>query len=82
MPLQKLRMLPLRLLRRRAWVPPNIKAPLIESERAVEEEDTPGYDPKRFYPMRLGEVLGRSISSLVKSWIWYEFNCVAGQRSP
>jgi hypothetical protein len=50
---------PLRVLQSAVWPPPTTVAPIIgENEiTLVEEEKTPYYNPKRFYPTRLGEIL-------------------------
>jgi len=45
---------PLRILHSHPWPLSTAVAPLI---CPIEEETTPCYDPKRFYPTRLGEVL-------------------------
>lgn len=48
---------PLKTIRTRPW-PESTAAPaLLDKSNPVEEEQTPYYDPKRFYPARLGEVL-------------------------
>ena len=50
-------MSPLRLLQSDLWPLSTAVAPLINEKQPIEEEKTPYYDPKRFYPTRLGEVL-------------------------
>ena len=46
-----------RVLRTRPWPMTTAVAPFIDDSRPMEEEATPYYNPKRFYPTRLGEVL-------------------------
>lgn len=50
-------MRPLRLLQRQPWPLSTATAPALDASQPIEEEKTPYYDPKRFYPARLGEVL-------------------------
>ena len=50
-------MIPLRVLQSRPRPLSTAVAPLIAESQPIEEEKTPYYDPKRFYPPRLGEVL-------------------------
>lgn len=45
------------MLQSHAWPPPTTVAAVIDGVAPVEEEKTPYYDPKRFYPTALGEVL-------------------------
>jgi serine/threonine-protein kinase SRPK3 len=47
----------LRALQRRPWPLSTTVAPRLDASQLVEEEKTPYYDPNRFYPARLGEVL-------------------------
>lgn len=47
----------LRLLKHRPWRYSTAIAPRLDNDRPVEEELTPYYDPSRFYPARLGDVL-------------------------
>lgn len=37
--------------------PPSAIAPALDKCKPIEEERTPYYDPKRFYPAHLGEIL-------------------------
>lgn len=47
----------LRAIRTRPW-PESIAVPaLLNESEPIEEEKTPYYDPKHFYPARLGEIL-------------------------
>jgi serine/threonine-protein kinase SRPK3 len=48
---------PLSAIRCRPWPQPTAIAPVLDRSNPVEEERTPYYDPKRFYPARLGEIL-------------------------
>ena len=48
---------PLRLLKHRPWRSSTAIAPRLHNSQLVEEELAPYYDPSRFYPARLGEVL-------------------------
>ncbi|KAI9728115.1 MAG: hypothetical protein M1834_007831 [Cirrosporium novae-zelandiae] len=49
---------PLRTLQHSPWAPSAVVPPLLDRSLLIEEEKTPYYDPKRFYPARLGEVIG------------------------
>ena len=49
---------PLKLLRSNPWPPSTAVAPVIDESQLVEEENSPSYDPQRFYPTQLSEVLG------------------------
>ncbi|POR31911.1 Uncharacterized protein TPAR_07878 [Tolypocladium paradoxum] len=49
-------MRPLALLRRQPWPMP-APFPSLDPSQPIEEENTPYYDPKRFYPAHLGQVL-------------------------
>lgn len=40
------------------WPPSSVVAPQWRSPGPIEEEKTPDYDASRFYPARLGQVLG------------------------
>jgi serine/threonine-protein kinase SRPK3 len=55
--LKKWRMNPFRLLYSHPWPPSTAVAPVIDESQLVEEEKTPCYDPRRFYPTQLSEVL-------------------------
>ncbi|KAG2417845.1 hypothetical protein HFD88_000944 [Aspergillus terreus] len=44
-------------LRHRPWPPSTVAAPRLPINEPIEEERTPYYDPARFYPARLGDVL-------------------------
>lgn len=44
-------------LRHRPWPPSTVAAPRLPINEPIEEERTPYYDPVRFYPARLGDVL-------------------------
>lgn len=48
---------PLRLLKHLPWPSSTAIAPRLDNGQLVEEELAPYYDPSRFYPARLGEVL-------------------------
>lgn len=48
---------PLRILQYRPWPLSTAVAPVISESKPLEEEKSPYYDPERFYPARLGEVL-------------------------
>lgn len=50
-------MSPLQLLQSHPWPLSTAITPRIDEKQPIEEERTPYYDPKRFYPTRLGEVL-------------------------
>jgi serine/threonine-protein kinase SRPK3 len=47
----------LRLLRKKSWPISQAVAPSLDSSVLIEEEWSPLYDPRHFYPARLGEVL-------------------------
>ncbi|RSL67614.1 hypothetical protein CEP53_002903 [Fusarium sp. AF-6] len=42
---------------RKPWPKSSILAPRLDTFVPIEEEKTPNYDPKRFYPVHLGQVL-------------------------
>lgn len=48
---------PLRAIRTRPWPESTAATALLDESNPVEEEKTPSYDPKLFYPARLGEIL-------------------------
>lgn len=48
---------PLRAIRTRPWLETTAVPLLLDESQLVEEEKTPYYSPKRFYPARLGEIL-------------------------
>ena len=48
---------PLRLFTRRPWPSSAAIAPRLENDQLIEEELTQYYDPSRFYPAQLGDVL-------------------------
>lgn len=48
---------PVRALQQRPWPLSKRVAPNLPIRDAVEEERTPNYDPARFYPARLGDLL-------------------------
>lgn len=48
---------PLKAIRTRPWPDSTAVPALLNESDLVEEEKTPYYSPKRFYPARLGEVL-------------------------
>lgn len=48
----------LRPLKHRFWPLSTAAAPRLDISKPIEEELTPYYDPCRFYPARLGDVLG------------------------
>jgi len=48
---------PFGVLKSQGWSQSTAIAPIIDESQAIEEEKTPHYEPKRFYPTRLGEVL-------------------------
>lgn len=49
---------PLKTIRTCPWPESTAAVPaLLDGSNPVEEEQTPYYDPKRFYPARLGGVL-------------------------
>lgn len=50
-------MKPLKALQAQPWPLSTIVAPLLDKSGPIEEENSPYYDPKFFYPARLGEVL-------------------------
>ncbi|KAJ5585433.1 uncharacterized protein N7459_005233 [Penicillium hispanicum] len=50
-------MSPVRIFKHHPWPPSTAVAPKLPVDEAVEEECTPYYDPARFYPARLGDVL-------------------------
>ncbi|CAG8900350.1 unnamed protein product [Penicillium egyptiacum] len=51
------RMSPVRALKHRPWPLSRVVIPKLPVNEAIEEECTPYYDPARFYPARLGDVL-------------------------
>jgi len=55
--LRRWSMNPLRAIRTRPWPDSTAMPILLNESDPVEEEKTPYYNPKRFYPARLGEVL-------------------------
>lgn len=48
---------PLRALYSSPWPLSKAVAPALDQRQPIEEEKTPYYDPKRFYPTYLGQVL-------------------------
>lgn len=48
---------PFWLLKHRPWPSSTAIAPRLDNDQLVEEELTPYYDPSRFYPAQLGDVL-------------------------
>ncbi|KAI9830512.1 MAG: hypothetical protein M1819_005470 [Sarea resinae] len=48
---------PFRMLQSRPWPLSTAVASVLDEAQPIEEEQTPYYDPKRFYPTRLGEIL-------------------------
>jgi len=48
---------PVRALKHRPWPLSTAVAPKLPVHEAIEEEHTPYYDPARFYPARLGDIL-------------------------
>ena len=48
---------PLKALYSSPWPLSPIVAPALDQRQPIEEEKTPYYDPKRFYPIHLGNVL-------------------------
>ena len=48
---------PLGLLKHRPWPSSTVIAPRLDNGQPIEEELTPYYDPSRFYPAQLGDVL-------------------------
>ncbi|RMJ14693.1 hypothetical protein CDV36_005596 [Fusarium kuroshium] len=44
-------------LYRKPWPKSSVLAPRLDTFVPIEEEKTPNYDPKRFYPVHLGQVL-------------------------
>ncbi|KAE8352712.1 kinase-like protein [Aspergillus coremiiformis] len=50
-------MAPLSILKYRPWPPSPAVAPRLDANQRFEEENTPYYDPARFYPARLGSIL-------------------------
>lgn len=48
---------PLRALYSPPWPRSTAAAPALDQPQLIEEEKTPYYDPKRFYPAYLGEIL-------------------------
>ncbi len=48
---------PLRVLQSSPWPLSTAAAAALDERQSIEEERTPYYDPKRFYPTHLGEVL-------------------------
>ena len=48
---------PLRALYSSPWPLSTVVAPALDQRQPIEEEKTPYYDPKRFYPTYLGEIL-------------------------
>lgn len=51
------RIRPLKFLCHPPWPPSSVVAPRLRSPGSIGEEKTPDYDPSRFYPARLGQVL-------------------------
>ena len=49
---------PLKAIRSRPWPESTAVPTLLDKNIPVEEEKTPYYDPKRFYPARIGEIVG------------------------
>ncbi|OAX80504.1 CMGC/SRPK protein kinase [Emergomyces africanus] len=54
------------LLRRKPFQIPPYQGRLIPNDEIVDEEACPGYDSKKFYPARLGEVIANRYQILVK----------------
>ena len=48
---------PVRVLQSRPWPQSAAVPALLDKSQPLEEEKTPYYDPNRFYPARLGEIL-------------------------
>lgn len=48
---------PLRALRKTAWPRTTVTAPRLNTSELVEEEKTPYYDTRFYYPARLGDIL-------------------------
>lgn len=48
---------PLKALHSSPWPLSTAVAPALDKRQPIEEERTPYYEPKRFYPAHLGEVL-------------------------
>jgi hypothetical protein len=51
------RMSPVRVLKHCPWPLSRATIPKLSANEAIEEECTPYYDPARFYPARLGNIL-------------------------
>ncbi|PFH48019.1 hypothetical protein AMATHDRAFT_150794 [Amanita thiersii Skay4041] len=47
----------LKIFQHRPWTPSPVVAPPITGSQLVEEEQVPSYDPRKFYPASIGEVL-------------------------
>jgi hypothetical protein len=47
-------------------VNPNRAAHLLPAGSLIEEEQNPDYDPKRFYPARIGETVGGKYQTISK----------------
>lgn len=56
--LKQCRIWPLKALCRPPWPSSPAIAPHLSTSQLIEEEKTPYYRPDRFYPARLGEILG------------------------
>lgn len=53
-------------LKHRPWPQSTAVAPKIPMTEAIEEEQTPYYDPARFYPARIGDILNNQYQLATK----------------
>lgn len=81
---------PLAALYRRSWPKSSVLAPRLDPTIPIEEEKTPNYDPDRFYPVHLGQVLNNRYQIATKLgyganstvWLARDLNRLAPPDSP